>query len=393
VIRLTDGFDLCSYFGAALKYNQFNRTFNQGAMIAGRDGIGQALWIQNTAFGIVNYSAKFDSQNVWGFNMDWQWSGGSQPDMVWYQISIGGSDVLFSLRLRSDGTMDLLGPLGSTLANTGSTSTGFAPGQWCTLELKVTFGTAGQAELRKNGVRAAITPAVNFGATLPDTHSFGMEDFGPPGPVLDNLIIWDGQAGDPFTTFYGRQRILSSEPIADLQPGEWQPSTPGPSYPMVDDHNGIPGSSPDGDTTYLEALATGPDAVFEMQATPCSGLILALVWNACMRPDPNTAVPGVDMVFIPLLSTIVVGHASVAGVGYLNPDLPAATIDYLTYQGIVATNPQTGSNWGDQDIANATFGVGAAAAPQVRLTAFYLEKVIDLTGLPFECGGGSYAYT
>jgi len=255
MIRFVDGFDECTYQGAALKYKGYNASLNQGSMVTGRDGIGQAIELFNTAFGEANYVVPLDAQSTWGFNMDWQWSGTPLEEMEWYRISIG-TTILLSLKARSDGTMDILGPLGTLLVNTGSTSTGFAPGVWSTLELKVSFGTAGAVELRKNGVMAAMKSPVNFGATLPDTHTvLRFEGFGPPGIIIDNLIIWDGQtrAGDPFTDFYGRQRILSIEPIADLQANEWQPSTPGSSYPMVDDDPSTPGSSPDGDLTYLLA--------------------------------------------------------------------------------------------------------------------------------------------
>lgn len=391
MIRGSHGFDLCNYQGAALGFKGFHQTFNQGSIITGRDGIGGALFIENTAFGTVDYLDIIDPQGTWGFNMDWQWSGGSQPDMVWYTIGLTGS-TLMSLKLRSDGTMDILGPTGSVLRNTGSTSTGFTPGQWCTLELKAVFGTSGSVQLWKNGTLAATVSGVNFGAVNPDRMGFQMTGFGPPGLVIDNYLIWDGQSGDPFTGQYGRQRILSIEPVEDLQAGEWQPSTPGPSFAMVDDFDGTAGGSPDGDATYLKALGTGPDAVFEMATSPCQGLILSLIWNACLRPDPSTATPTVDLVFIPTLSTLVVGSKAVVAVGYLNTDAQPATIDYFTYQQPVPLNPNTGQGWGDTDIANAAFGVGAAASPDVRLTSFYLEKVIDLTGKPFDCGGGTYAF-
>lgn len=391
MIRLTDGFDLCTYFPAAVKYSAFQRTFNQGSLITGRDGIGQALWIENCAFGSVQYLSKIDPQSTWGFNMDWQWSSGIQPTIIWYTIGYL-STTLFSLRLRPDGSMDLLGPGNALLVNTvAQKGIAFAPATWYTLELKVTFGTSGTAQLWQNGVLAAQATGIDFGTTNPDTLGFGFSGFGPPGPIIDNYVVWDGQSGDPFTGQYGRQRILSSEPIADLQSGEWTPSTPGPSFAMVDDSPSTAAGSPDGDTTFLAALPTGPDAVFEMAATPCSGLILSLAWNACMRPNPLTATPSVDFVYYPN-AVQVVGNKNLAAVGDLNPDAPVALQNYFTYQVPVPQNPATMTNWTDQDIANGTFGVGAAASPQVNLTAFYLEKVIDLTGKPYECGGGPITF-
>lgn len=385
MIRATRGFDECDYNGAALSFAGFTRTFNQGSMVTGRDGIGQALFVENTAFGTVNYIDIFDSQSTWGFNMDFQWSGGSQPNMVWYTIGYLGT-VLFSLKLRADGTMDLLDSLGSVLVNTGSTSTGFSPGQYCTLELKVSFGVSGTASLWKNGVLAANKNAINFGSTLPDRMGFQMTGFGPPGLIIDNYLIYDGQPG--FNGQYGRQRILSILPTADLQGGEWLPTPPGPSFATVNDHNGSTGGSPNGDVNYIKGQATGPDAVFTMAASPCSGLILGLSWNACARPDPTVGTPGLDFVYIPTLVTIVVGHKPVTAVGQLNPDAPVATDNYFTYQVPKETNPNTSSGWLDQEIPDGAFGVGASASPDQRVTAFYLEKVIDLTGKPFDCGGG-----
>lgn len=393
MIRFTFGGDLCSYGGAALAFNAFNKTFNQGAMIAGRDGLGQALWLFNTAFGQCNYEIALDPQSTWGFNMDWQQSGGAPIVQEWFRISIGAT-VILSLITKADGTMDIVGPLGAVLRNTGTTGTTFTPGQYCTLELKATFGTSGVVELRKNGVTAAITSTVNFGAVLPDHITvLRFAGFGPPGFIVDNVIVWDGQPGDPFTGFYGRQRILSILPVADLQGGEWQPSSPGPSFAMVNDGPLSAGGSPNGDTNYLLALGTGPDAVFTMDKSDCSGLILALSFNACTRPDPTSATPSFDFVYVPVLATIVVGHKIIAAVGQWNTDAPVATKDYLDYQAVVPLNPVSSSGWLDAEIASGAFGVGASATPQQRLTAFYLEKVIDLTGKPFDCGGaGIYSF-
>lgn len=391
MIRFCDGFDLCTYTGAALKYNGYNATFNQGQMITGRDGLGQALWLFNTAFGEANYTVILDAQSTYGFNMDWQWSAGSPSTREWYRIGYLGTTLL-SLRYRPDGTMDILGPLGAVLVNTVATSTTFTPGVYCTLELVAAFGTSGTVSLFKNGVLAATKSGVNFGSVLPDRHTFRFQGFGPPGIVLDNLIIWDGQSGDPFTGQYGRQRILSIEPAADLQAGEWSPSVPGPSFAMVDDNPSSSGGSPNGDINYLLALGTGPDAVFSMAKSDCSGLVLALAWNACARPDPTSANPLLDFVYIPALATLTVGNQRVAAVGHLNPDAPFATIDYFTYQVISKTNPVSGSNWQDTEISDGAFGCGAVATPQVRMTAFYLEKIIDLTGKPFNCGGGPTSF-
>lgn len=388
MIRFADGFDLCGYFPGALKYAGYNNGFNQGVMATGRDGIGQALSIENNAFGQVIYESILDQQSRWGFNMDWQWSGGVQPEIVWYTIGFFGT-VLLSLQLKGDGTMDILGPSLSLLVNTGSTGTTFQPGEWNTLELVCNFGTSGDVTLWSNGVLAATKSGVNFGATLPDRLGFQQSGFGPPGQIIDNYIVFDGQPG-AITGQRGRCRILSSEPVADLQGGEWNPSTPGPSFVMVDDGPATSGGSPDGDDTYLLALATGPDAVFEMAGTDCSGLILALAWNACMRPDPVTAMPSVNYVYAPA-ATLAVGTGTVIATGAFT-NSPFACDNYFTYQQVVEQNPVSTSNWTDADIANGTFGMGAAAAPQVRMTAFYLEKIIDLTGMPFECGGGPYAF-
>jgi hypothetical protein len=389
-VRFYDGFDLCGFFPGALKYSGYNNGFNQGSLITGRDGLGQALWIENNAFGEVIYRVDLDPQNVWGFNMDWQWSSGAQPDMVWYTIGYL-TTTLLSLQLRSDGSMSILGPSATELVNTSQTSTAFQPGEWSTLELVATFGTSGSVFLYKNGILAAHVTGVNFGTTLPTFLAFQQSGFGPPGQIIDNYVIFDGQPG-AITGQYGRVRVLSSEPTADLQGGEWMPSVPGPSFAMVDDGPSTPTGSPDGDDTYLLAQATGPDAVFAMQGTQCTGLILALAWNACMRPDPTTATPEVDMVYLPTLSTLVVGSVDVVATGAFT-SAPVACDNYFTYQQVVEINPNTGTNWQDVDILNGSFGVGAAANPQVRLTAFYLEKLQDLTGKPFSgCGGGSYAY-
>jgi hypothetical protein len=87
MIRFVDGFDLCSFGQCSpVKYNGYQVSFSQGRMLNGRDNVGQAIAIENSAFGEVFYETILDSQPVWGFHMDFQWEQSPFVAMQWYRI-------------------------------------------------------------------------------------------------------------------------------------------------------------------------------------------------------------------------------------------------------------------------------------------------------------------
>ncbi len=386
MIRFVDGFDLCDFsVGSPLKYPGYQVTFSQGRMIAGRDNVGRAIAIENSAFGEVFYETILDSQPVWGFHMDFQWEQAPFVAMQWYRIG-GLAGTAFALNLRTYGKMDLIGPLGSVLA---TTSAPFAVGTFSTLELKVQFSHTGRVELRNNGVTVAAVN-VDFGTfadnPLPDRMGFHYQAFAKQGLVIDNYVVWDGQvvAGDPFHDFYGRVQVQTLRASLDATSG-WTPKTGNSDVAMVFDSS--PSPSPDGDTTYIAPTGTGTDALLDMAAPDCVGLIIALAFNVCAKPTAPSN-PTIDLVCQLNGPTQVVGNVSPQPVGNLNPFNPVSMVDYLTYQVIVLNSPATGAVWNSQEIADGSFGVGASANTDVRVTAFYLEQVIDLTGRAFDCGGG-----
>lgn len=389
MIRFVDGFDVCEYNQVALKYEGYDQGFDQGFVTGGRDGAGNSMEILNTGFGEVSYTKILDPQSRWGFHADVQFAGSHFATVDWYLIAAvdpgtGAVVPILTLRILPSGLMSIM--QSATGVAIATTSTPITANAWHTIEFRCDF--PGQAVLKIDGTQAA-SGSVGSGVALPSRLTFRWQVFGPPSIIVDNYVIFDGQ-GSSFTDFLGRVRVTSLLPTADVQTA-WTPSAGAGAYAKVNDAFGTPHGAPDGDWGYISP-ASAADQLFDVQPSPCFGLNFAVAANVCARPGSGDQ----SLSVICQLSRTrqVLGTVTFTPVGQVNPNADAALTNYFTQQVIAEENPDTGDVWIDAQITNAWFGLRALTANQpIRVSAFYLEKVTSLAGLPYTCGGGSYAFT
>lgn len=394
-IRKLDGFDLAGSSAALLKYpgSTFDPArgfFLQYSIAAPRDGgAGGSIWLFNTAFGEANFTSILDAQQRYGIHVDYcilnDGAGTSIPDCEFYRIGTAAR-VLFALRQRTDGRIDIRTySSGGTLTLLGTTSFAFPVNQFSTLEVRVKFGTSGEWKVRADGNVVAMGTGVNFGLTFPDRHTFRFQGFGPPGLNLDNYVIWDDDSD--VETWLGRCRVTTLLPIADAAP-TWSRNGSGTLFGAVDDSPGA-----DGDTTYLTPPAISLDNLFQFAKSPCYGKVLAVAVNICGRPVSGT--PSVGAIVREKATTnLILPEARLLDTGNTINLQQANLAGYATYQAISAKSFETMAGWIDNQITNAFWGISSDNFTTFeRVTQVYLEKLVDLTGLPFTCGGPSnYSY-
>lgn len=370
MIRFVDGFDFCSVVGSEYKYI-VPPSFKQVFMRDGRAGPpSRCIEIANTAFGETDWTCNIPGAalSTAGFHMNLKIGPNRFMFCDWY---VFGS--VLAIRLLANGHLQFLHVPSGTILDT--TAAPLVLDQWYTAECKVVFGTSGSAEMRLDQATVLSVPHFNFGAVAnisSVTHRWQV--FGPPSLFVDDYVVWDGQPGN-ISDFIGPLRVTSLLPIDDAFLS-WVPSSGAVAYAMVNDNLGRAGGSPDGSGTYITPATRAQ--LFDMQPPPCFGRNLAVVENIAMIPN------GADR--------------SVDGVVQLGAHLytlgsPTTTGNvYRTYQAISEMSPDTGDYWTDVEIANGWWGVRAPATDPTRVTAFYLEKVTSLSNLPYNCGGGNYAY-
>ena len=388
MLRAVRGFDCVSTDGAPLLFNGATGDDVQRAMVPGRDGNGFGLFLFNTAFGEVFFTINLDAQATWFVHFDYAnaVSGQTPNYAVQKFLEIGA----VYLQQRSDGKIDVFGPAGlictSSVAIPAVAQDTAA--NYVGIELRVSSGSPGSVELRFDGTTVASGNTALPG--MPSTITFHQQGFGPPGYIIDNLVIWDGQPGDQFTTFQGRMRVSTLVPTSDVVTN-WSPNSGSNCFSRVDSVNGgVPNAGPFGDSSFIDPGAGDPDQLFTVSAPGCYGKIYAVAVSSCARPTSGS--PTLNYLYVGSGGSHVVGTVHPAFVGRWNTNEPLALKDYSIYQALVVNNPDTGAGWTDPQLTNGEFGVGAQATPTLRVSLFYVEKVVSLVPQPFDCGGGNYSY-
>jgi hypothetical protein len=396
MLRRTHGFDLCDGNGAVLFFDSYEASFMQDSMVTGRDGLGQAIWLFNTAFGEADFLDELDPQPIWGFHMDYQMSGtvvgGASPEMEFYRIYNDTGTPIMSLYQRGDGLMEIWNNGGSIAVS--NILYPFVPGTWATLELYGTFsiGSDNTIELRQNGVQIAKVTGVNWGiagtAEFPYIMGFRWAGFGPPGIQVDNYIVYDGQVDGPqaIATFTGRVRITSLYPQSELQTA-WLRNANVVNYPNVADrpdagYSGVP----DGNGTYIYPPPSEADQFFGIGRSPCYGLVLGLSVNFVAAPQDESYCT-CDVLLQEQGTNYDLAEFDMDG-----PSNDGEAPGYSGYQVCLETSPATSTNFVDGEISSAFWGLGSTVGTDFLVTQFFLEKVVDLTGKPYTCGQASYAY-
>lgn len=400
MLRGVDGWDLCQFEGAAIKYTYFANAA-QGEVVAGRYA-GRSFWIFNTGFGEANWTRIFDAQSTWWMGMNFRTlnEGGQvgTPVVTWYRVGNGSGSAL-QLRMNADQTMSVLqGSLGgspNTLVRT--TDHVFTLNDWGFLELKVSVsgGTCsyelwldGSLMLGTGGV---LTMAGSFPCTAAsiDRFTHRWEALGARGINLDDYYILDTVAGDGMVDRLGPVRVTGLQVTADASKGNWTPSTGTTLTPVEADVPVPGGQSPDGDLTYMSPGSAADVALFNLFTSPCFGRVLAVVLNACGRKV--TGSPTFDAVVRSRTGLHQIGSTQLA---FATPghyfNLPATMDDYFTYQKIMALSPDSGTYWTDREITTDAWGVRSTGSQ--RMTQIYLEKLTTLAAVPYDCGQASYGF-
>lgn len=400
MLRALDGFDYCDYKGSALKY-LYAASSDQGAIIPG-NGPGRAWWIFNTGFGEAFYNKVLDPQAFWCMGMDWSYQnqgglGDNTPPVVrWYRIGNLAGSVL-ELRTRADFRLDIVA--GTLCTSPGlildTTRDAFPLNTWGFLEFKATFGATvgyelwyGGSILKRSDGSDLTASGLGLGTVaIPDRLSLYWKAFGNKGVAVDNYYILDGQPG--LSDRLGPCRITSLQPAVD-DVIDWTRNAIGSKFVAVADNNAVSPFpiAPDGDTSYIAPNFDNARALFGLEKSPCYGLVRGIAINMCSRPTLGSAsIQGVVRDKGVLYDIDVTKPVNPVG-HYFNH--PGQTDNYFVQQAIAELSPVTGSEWLDSELSNGLWGCRGSL--NQRLTALYLEKLVDLAGKPFTCGQSSYSY-
>jgi hypothetical protein len=289
------------------------------------------------------------------------------------QISIGLQPII-SVEAQLDGSFIVL------LAGTGQTGTGTPLGQtaagissldtWLAgmLELSVSnFGSSSTAwTLYLNDVRLIFGTVDTSAYSLPDRFTLCNQPVAGSifnGVIFDNVYAADSRLGPVY--------ISSLLPTGDAS-GNWI-TIPGPTrYASVDDSAASLSVYPDGNSSTI-APGASTNQLFLFGQSPCYGRNLGVMVNVCYR---SGSVDG-----------IVLQQSAIYDLG----PLPANGSTFHTYQQFAAVSFVSGTYWTDAEIKGAFWGVGNAAG-SVVVTQMFLEKLVSLRNVPFNCGSANYSF-
>lgn len=367
-------------------------TFSQIAMVGGRFS-GQALEMINTAFGVANYVRAFSPNAQWAvgfaFNIYGALSGG---DPLFYSLASGaiGTEVVGLGYETATGKLEVWrngsGTNGAkgTLVKKTSTVLGstfvyleiFTIVAGANSVLQVYVDDTAVADYGPTGADGTI----DLGASLIDHALFRWE--GNPGYQIDDYYVCDG-SGAVNNTRLGPCRVMSESVTGDgYVSGGWVRNTGATDFSCVDEYPpGTGHGTPDWLFTYLAGTASCSD-LFTVDSPQCVGRILGVALNVTVQGFPPASVA---------VECQPLGAAGAAvTLASLSP--PANGSDWACLQGIAEQDLATGGiNWTDGDIGRAWWGAGLSSG-SANLTQVYLEKLVSLRAVSFDCGQlGSYA--
>jgi len=406
-VYFIDGFDHRNYSGLGMKYTDNFRsgigTANQGDTVPGAyaapatptipsNGIGDSngIFFINSGFGAICYTKTLAQRNryVAGFHykshnpfgqpnaidsLFFRWEYGSP-------VFINNQNPNTSLSIRQGPTNQLkfyAGGVGTTSSPgtlVANPSFVFTPETWYHVEVDATFGPGGKLKIYVNSTQVFEDLNVNLGTVNPDRFSIRHQSFGTQGWAMDDLYIADERLG--------RCRVNTNLPIGDVSGSGWTPTPSGILYSAIDDRQ-FTGSivSPDSDITRIDA--TGPDltSLHNFAEFSCYGRVLAAAINATAK-KPSLSAPTIKLVSRPDPTSLSVTEL----------DEYLLTTSYATYQSVVNLSPLTGGYWSDRELKDAIWGVRSGGSGANRVTAMFLEKLVSLEGLSYDCGAGSNSY-
>lgn len=380
MIDHVEGFDLSSFDASGLPYGINAGIFAQGSMITGQSQ-GQSWWFFNSAGGEGDYTRILPAQPIRIINLWYRplvTATGTQTQ-VWFDVQfyrIGdASGTLFYLRQRTTGHVELRGSADEVLLDLGL----FPVGQWAAIQIKL---QASGFVVRLNGVQIGADVVGVWRQPDRFTHRW---QSGSPGINLDNYVLNNGQ-GAHNTDFLPYPWAVASRYPVVATTSQWAPHGYADALTCVYDHQGVPTASeyPDGDHGYIQPTGVGQRALFELQDFTCQGRILGVALSVVAKPV--TGSPGLKLI-VEEKTVHTLAEPTLSGRSVQLPGLPDLD-DYNAYLGIAETDPETGTFWTDGDLGNYSWGVESDSV-DVHVTQIFLQKVVTLASLPFNCGGAS----
>ena len=227
---------------------------------------------------------------------------------------------------------------GTTIA-TGTTN--IALGSWYYIEIALTVGTSGTAELHLNGLSSPpeIPSTVgNFGTVGVGRIGFNRPPNNQSDVNWDDLYVLDNTGPAPLNNFLGDVTVETLYPVGDGAHQAWTPSAAGSHYSLVNEH------PPDGDSSYVSDITPGDMDTYTVNSLAAlTGTVYGVATNLYVRKDDATA-----RTIAPVIR--------MAGVDYTGATTVGLTTSYLYYRQLYSQAP-SGAAWTIANVNSSEYGI------------------------------------
>lgn len=243
-----------------------------------------------------------------------------------FEIRNPSNANIVRLCYQSDGSIGVRIGSGATLI--GTTDPVLLAGSFNHIEVKTTIDNiVGDIEINVNGVQAFVATDLALGTdgasqAMWGSFASGADDF---THYLDDLVNWDDN-GATNNTFLGQQRVHTIFPASDTVVADWALAGAANGFDCV---NNVP---PDGDTTYIAAIAVDETVELGLDTLP---------------PETET----IAGVYIPTMGRLAeaglgnVRTSLVSGVSASDGPSQAFSASYAYYGSVHENDPATGVAW------------------------------------------------
>jgi hypothetical protein len=244
----------------------------------------------------------------------------------------GQAGTVTHFRLYQHYTGHIRVTIGAT-TNIGATSRALRQGEWVYIELKTyTQATTGTFDIRFNGENVfSFTGTTRDGAN-PYISKITFMD-GGINSRLDDIYIM-GNTGDT-DTYLGPIKVETLLPSADGAVSDWTPSANGDHYTLIEEQ-------PVNSSTYVEAVSSGDEELFEYENTSLPSI-------AGIRINSDFAANGG-------YNTVKHRYRSGSANSYDGTTFHILDPSPVERSEILETDPDTNSAWVNTDLNAAQFG-------------------------------------
>lgn len=250
------------------------------------------------------------------------------------QFCDAANAVHISIQVNSTGAIEVRRGDFTTGTILGTSTTFLTASAWSHIEAAVFFSnTVGTVEVRLNGVTVVNLSGIdtvntsNVECSQVRSRAFAVEAQG--ASFIDDLYCWNG-GGSEHNDFIGDEKCFVTYLDSDQEEADWVPNSGVTGYTQVDE------TSPDGDTTYIEAasIPESGQAVSEFGISNADSSIVSItcvsVYGMMRKTDA-----GASTVVQSLRSSNALSDGA-------NRPLTTA---YTYYPEIFALDPDTGAPW------------------------------------------------